>query len=267
MLPARSYRERERAVLGTLGVAAFLIFWEGLSRGWWANLQVRPIFISSPSRVIEEAWRLAFVTGDLWGDLAASGVECAIGFALALAVGIPLGLAAGWYRRFSYAVEPFLAAFNATPQVAFLPLIIVWFGIGLPSRVIIIFLLTVLPIAINAGAGVRTTDVRLLRVARGFNASQLRIFITLILPSALPFLLAGIRLGIGRAMIGVVVGEIYGADAGLGFMINNAGARFETDAVFVGVLTIAGLGLAGAEIIRRIERRVEAWRPGIDHAR
>jgi NitT/TauT family transport system permease protein len=264
---ARFYHQRERAFLGAAGVAAFLVFWEGLSRGWWAHLQVRPIFVSSPLRVAAEAWRLFFVTGDIWRDLAASGIECAIGFSLALAVGIPLGLAAGWYRRFNYAVEPFLTALNATPQVAFLPLVIVWFGIGLPSRVVIIFLLTVLPIAINAAAGVRTTDVRLLRVAQGFGASQARIFATLILPSALPFLLAGLRLGIGRAMIGIVVGEIYGANAGLGFMINNAGARFETDAVFVGVITIAGLGLGFAEIIRRIERRVEIWRPGIDHGR
>jgi ABC-type nitrate/sulfonate/bicarbonate transport system permease component len=273
----RFYRGRERAILGAVGVVLFLIFWEGLTRGWWADvltpllgaaehLRIRPIFISSPTRVVAAGYRLFFVTGAIWHDLEVSGIECLLGFSLALLVGVPLGLAAGWYRRFNYAVEPFLSALNATPQVAFLPLIIVWFGIGLSARVVVIFLLTVLPIAINAMAGVRTTDARLVRVARSFNASDWRIFYNLILPSSVPFLLAGIRLGVGRAMIGVVVGEIYGANAGIGFMINIAGARFQTDNVFVGVITIAALGLALADIIRRIERRVEAWRPQIDAA-
>jgi ABC-type nitrate/sulfonate/bicarbonate transport system permease component len=272
------YRGRERVILGAVSVVLFLIFWEGLTRGWWADamaplvggaaehLRIRPIFISSPTRIVAAGYRLFFVTGAIWHDLEVSGIECLLGFLLALLVGVPLGLAAGWYRRFNYAVEPFLAALNATPQVAFLPLIIVWFGIGLQARVVVIFLLTVLPIAINAMAGVRTTDARLVRVARSFNASDWRIFCNLILPSAVPFLLAGIRLGVGRAMIGVVVGEIYGANAGIGFMINIAGARFQTDNVFVGVITIAALGLALADIIRRIERRVEAWRPQIDAA-
>ena len=114
------------------------------------------------------------------------------------AIGIPLGLAAGWYRRFNYAVEPFLAALNATPQVAFLPLLILWVGTGLASRVLIIVLLAVLPIAISALAAVRTVDARLVRVARSFSApATARLFRSIILPSAVPFLLAGARLAVG----------------------------------------------------------------------
>ena len=149
---------------------------KALERGWWADL-LRPAdrrrrrSAGSSSRSSfprrpwsrEAAFRMFFVTGEIWRDLGWSGLEFVLGLGLAILVGIPLGLAAGWYRRFSYAVEPFLAAFNATPQVAFLPLIIIWVGTGLATKVLIIFLLAVLPIAINAQAAVRTTDARLLQ--------------------------------------------------------------------------------------------------------
>jgi len=267
------YRAHERAILGGATVLIFLVAWEGLERGWWAEalrpllgasaerLQLKPIFISSPTLVAATAFRMFFVTGEIWRDLAWSSFGYVFGLALAIAIGIPLGLAAGWYRRFSYAVEPFLSALNATPQVAFLPLIVVWVGTGLGARVLIIFLLAVLPIAINAHAAVRTTDPRLVRVAASFSAGDWRLFRTIILPSAVPFLLAGLRLAIGRGMIGVVVGEIYGSAAGIGAMISQAGSRFQTDKVFVGVLTIVAAGVILVEIVQRIERRVEIWRP------
>jgi ABC-type nitrate/sulfonate/bicarbonate transport system permease component len=269
---ARAYLDHEPVVLGGTAVLLFLVFWEGLSRGWWADLalslggsaeflRIRPIFISSPTRVVSTFWDMAFTTGDLWHDFWVSGYEYVLGFALAVAVGVPLGLAGGWYRRLNYAVEPFLLGLNATPQIAFLPLFIIWFGIGLWSKVVIIFLLTFLPIAINALSGARAADPRLLKVARSFGASEWNVFRNLVLPSAVPFLLAGLRLGIGRAMIGIVVGELFGASSGIGFMIGVAGGSFETDKVFVGVIVIVMSGLALTEAVRRLEARVEAWRP------
>ncbi len=267
------YLAHERAILGALMVILFLIAWEGFARGWWGemlqpllgaaaeHLRLKPIFISSPTLVAAAAYRMAFVTGEIWRDLAASGIGYGLGVALAIAVGIPLGLAAGWYRRLSYAVEPFLSALNATPQVAFLPLIVLWVGTGLGARVLIVFLLAVLPIAINAHAAARTTDARLVRLAASFGAGEWRLFRTIILPSTVPFLLAGLRLAVGRGMIGVVVGEIYGSAAGIGAMISQAGARFQTDRVFVGVLTIVAIGVILVELVQLIERRVEAWRP------
>src|SRR6476661_9689139 len=269
----RFYVAHERAILGTLMVILFLVAWEGLERGWWACLlhpllgasaerwQLKPIFISSPTLVAAAAYRMFFVTGEIWRDLAWSGMSYVLGLALAIAVGIPLGLAAGWYRRFSYAVEPLLAALNATPQVAFLPLLVIWVGTGVGTRVLIIFLLAVLPLAINAHAAVRTTDPRLIKVAASFSAGDWRLFRTIILPSTIPFLLAGLRLAVGRGMIGVVVGEIYGSGAGIGAMISQAGSRFQTDKVFVGVLAIVAIGVTLVEIVRRIERSVDVWRP------
>jgi NitT/TauT family transport system permease protein len=269
------YLKHERAILGTVMVLLALLAWEGLERGWWADalhpllgeaaerLQLERIFISSPTLVATAAFRMFFVTGEIWRDIAWSSLGYGLGLALAITIGIPLGLAAGWYRRFSYAIDPFLTALNATPQVAFLPLIVVWVGTGLGARVLIIVLLAVLPIAINARAAVRTTDPRLIKVAASFGASDFRLFRTIILPSAVPFLLAALRLAIGRGMIGVVVGEIYGSAAGIGAMISQAGSRFQTDKVFVGVLTIVAAGMILIEIVQRIERRVEAWRPPV----
>ena len=139
--------------------------------------------------------------------------------------------------------------------MAFLPLLVIWVGTGVGTRVLIIFLLAVLPLAINAHAAVRTTDPRLIKVAASFSAGDWRLFRTIILPSTIPFLLAGLRLAVGRGMIGVVVGEIYGSAAGIGAMISQAGSRFQTDKVFVGVLTIVAIGVTLVEVVRRIERR------------
>jgi NitT/TauT family transport system permease protein len=273
----RVYLARERAVLGTVAVVVVLCFWEGLTRGWWAGLlepalgsgaarwRISPIFLSSPTAIAAAAVRL-FSTGAIWNDLRVSALEFVLGFGLAIAVGIPLGLAAGWYRRFCFAIEPFLSALNATPRVALLPLIIIWVGIGIWSKVVVVFLGAVIPICINSLAGVRTTDARLLRVARSFQAGRGRLFRTIILPSAVPFILTGLRLGVGRAMVGVVVGELYAATAGIGFMITVAGASFQTDRVFVGVGIIALAGVLMIEALARLERRFETWRPKVGAA-
>ena len=272
---ARWHMAHERAILGVMVVIAFLVFWEGLSQGWWADalrpligraangLHIPPIFISSPSRILREGWEMFAVTGEIWPDLRFSAMEYSLGLVLAIVVGIPLGLASGWYRRLSYAAEPFLSGLNATPQIAFLPLIMIWVGLGLAAKLLIIFMLAVLPIAISAQAAVRTTDPRLLKVAASFSASEWQVFRSIILPSAVPYLLAGLRLAVGRAMIGIVVGEIFGSDLGIGAMINRSGSRFQTDKVFVGVLVIAAVGMLLAELVRFVEQRVEIWRPPV----
>ena len=274
----RFYLAHERAILGLAALLAVLVAWEGLARGWWADLlapllgptaqalRLKPIFVSSPSAVAAAAWSLFVVSGKIWPHLAASGLELALGLGLSLLVGVPLGLVSGRWRALSHAVAPFVAALNATPQVALLPLVVLWIGTGLGARVFIIFLLTVLPLFINAHAAVRTTDPRLLTVARSFAASEFFTFRSIIVPSAIPFLLAGLRLAIGRGMIGIVVGELTGAAIGVGFMINRAGATFDTDMVFVGVLTIVAAGLVLTELVRRIESAVGAWRAPIEGA-
>lgn len=266
-------KRNEGLIVGLIVLAVLLVVWEGLERGWWADalspiigsgaekLRIRRIFISSPTRVAAEAWQLYFVTGEIWKHLAVSALELLLGLGLAIAVGIPFGLVTGWYRRLGHAAHPFLTALNATPQVALLPLMVIWFGTGFAIRIAIVFLLAVLPIAIASQAAVRTTDTRLVRVAQSFGASQAQLFASIILPAAIPFVVGGLRLAIGRAMIGIVVGELYGSALGVGLMINRAGSLFETDTVFVGVLTIVAAGLVLTDALRRIEERLEHWRP------
>jgi NitT/TauT family transport system permease protein len=178
-------------------------------------------------------------------------------------VAIPFGIMIGWYKRAGYIFDPFVNAMNATPRVALLPLVIIWLGIGIMSKVGIIFLGAVFSILINTRDGVKTTPLNLLTAARSFGASEWMVFKTVVVPSTIPFILTGLRLAVGRALVGVLVGELYAATAGIGFMITVAGATFQTDKVFVGVLIFALSGMIGMELLTKIERRFDRWRPQV----
>jgi len=178
-------------------------------------------------------------------------------------VAIPFGILVGWYKRMSYVFDPFINAMNATPRVALLPLVIIWLGIGILSKVGIIFLGAVFSILINTRDGVKTTPLSLLNAARSFGASEWMVFKTVVVPSTIPFILTGLRLAVGRALVGVLVGELYAATAGIGFMITVAGATFQTDKVFVGVGIFALNGMIGMELLTKVERRFDRWRPQV----
>jgi len=257
----RFYLTSERAILGIASVAAVLLVWEWVAAKGLVGL----VFISSPTRIAMAAVEWA-ASGDLWNDLRVSGIEFFVGYAMAVAVGIPLGIATGWYRRLFYLLDPFISALYATPRVALLPLIFIWVGIGIWSKIVLVFLGAVFPILINTLAAVRTTDERLLRAARSFGADDLQVFRTIVLPSSVPFILTGLRLGVGRALVGVVVGEMVVAQAGIGLRISTAGNSFQTDTVFVGILIIAAAGMLSMEILARLERRFEKWRPKVGAA-
>src|SRR5262245_50840849 len=249
-------REPRRGLYGGVAVAVFIGLWEVVGRAGVVN----PIFLSPPTVVLRAGVGLAR-SGELLEHLRVSGVEFGIGFLLAAATAVPLGLVAGWYRRLHFVLDPFLSAFYVTPRIALLPLIVLWIGIGLVSKIAIVFLGAFFPICLPTFAGVRTVDPGLLRVARGFHASELRIFRTIILPSCVPFVLAGLRLGVGRGLVGVVVGELFAGTAGIGFLIGASGAAFRTDRVFVGVLILMGFGVLCNEVLTRLEARFERWRP------
>jgi ABC-type nitrate/sulfonate/bicarbonate transport system permease component len=266
------YLRHEPFFLGMLMIGALLLVWEGLSRGWWADLlrpligesaahlRIRDIFISSPVKILSNAWNLFFVTGEIWPHIAVSAVEVIVGLSISILIAIPSGLIVGRYSVLTYAVEPLIAGLNATPQVVFIPLFILWFGTGYLTRVFIICFLTFIPIFISALSAMRTLDVRLLRVAHSFAASEFFIFRSIIVPSAVPFLITGLRLAIGRAMIGVVVGELFGSPLGIGLLINRAGSTFQTATVFVGVFTIVMAGVGLSWILRHVELHYVKWR-------
>jgi ABC-type nitrate/sulfonate/bicarbonate transport system permease component len=253
------YLNNEQKIIGTASVAIFLTLWELVGNTFQL---INPMFMSAPSLIFKAAVQL-FGSGEIYNDLYVSGVELFWGYFLSALVAVPFGIAVGWYKKASFLFDPFINAMNATPRVALLPLVIIWLGIGIISKVGIIFLGAVFPILINTRDGVKTTPYNLLTAARSFGASEWMTFKTVVFPSTIPFILTGLRLGLGRAIVGVMVGELYAATAGIGFMITVAGATFQTDKVFVGVLIFALTGMIGMELLTRLERRFDKWRPKV----
>jgi ABC-type nitrate/sulfonate/bicarbonate transport system permease component len=266
----RFFLMQEQKILGGSAVVLFLVVWEFMGGAWSAYnpipaLRINPMFMSAPSLIASAAYGL-FSSGEIYNDLYVSGIEFFWGYLLSILVAIPFGIGVGWYKRMSYIFDPFINAMNATPRVALLPLIIIWLGIGILSKVGIIFLGAVFPMLINARDGVKTTPHNLLNAARSFGASEWQIFRSVVFPSTVPFIITGLRLGVGRALVGVLVGELYAATAGIGFMITVAGATFQTDKVFVGILIFAITGVILTVILDRMERRFDKWRPKVGAA-
>jgi ABC-type nitrate/sulfonate/bicarbonate transport system permease component len=264
------YLNQEKRILGSLAVILFFSFWEFMGGAWSVYnpipfLRVNPMFMSAPSLIAKAAFDL-FSSGEIYNDLYVSGIEFFWGYVLSVLVAIPFGIAVGWYKKLSYIFDPFVNAMNATPRVALLPLIIIWLGIGILSKVGIIFLGAVFPMLINARDGVKTTPHSLINAAKSFGASEWQVFRSVVFPSTVPFIITGLRLGVGRALVGVLVGELYAATAGIGFMITVAGATFQTDKVFVGILIFAVTGVVLTGVLDRAERHFDKWRPKVGAA-
>lgn len=251
----RFYGRRRNPILGALTMMTFLVLWELAPR---LGL-VKPLFTSSPSRIVAAAqWLFAHgFAYDIWVSFS----EFALGFGLAIAIGIPLGVALGWFPTLRAMFEPFVISLYSVPRVALLPLIILWLGIGLESKVALVFLGAVFPIIVNGMSGVGAADDSLVRCARAFGASERQVLWTVALPGSVPFIIAGMRLGAGRGLVGIVVGELVAAQAGIGHMMARAGATFQTDKVFVGVILLAIFGFLLSKSLSALEARVDAWRP------
>jgi NitT/TauT family transport system permease protein len=261
------YLNHESLILGTSAVIIFLLVWEFMGGALSPYnpipfLRINPMFMSARCLIFKAAVDM-FSSGEIYHDLKISSIEFFWGYVLAVVVAIPFGILTGWYKRLSYIFDPFVNAMNATPRVALLPLVIIWLGIGILSKVGIIFLGAVFPMLINARDGVKTTPLNLINAAKSFGASEWQVFRSVVFPSTLPFLLTGLRIAVGRALVGVLVGELYAATAGIGFMITVAGATFQTDKVFVGVLIFAISGIILTDILDRIEHRFDKWRPKV----
>ncbi|MGH7035245.1 MAG: ABC transporter permease [Stellaceae bacterium] len=241
-------------VLRIGGIVLFLTAWEGSSRAGWLD----PLFASSPSLIIEKLVSM-ISDGSLWPHVLASANIAGLGFGFSVLVGVPLGLAMGRSKNIRAAVEPFTTALNASPQVAFLPLLIIWLGIGVASKVALVFLGSVIIMVVNTEAGVMQVDRRLVETARSFMANERQVMLKVVLPSALPYIIAGMRLGVGRTLVMVVVAEIYAATKGLGYLIFQAGGLYDTAQVFVGVVVLASAGMLFNALLRWVEKRMAPW--------
>ncbi len=251
----RLYRRYEAVLLGTLGLASLAVIWEIVARLQWID----PLFISSPTQVAL-ALRNWAVSGTLLRDLVTTLGELFIAFAASIVIGIPLGVVMGWKRPVEYAFDPFIWVLYSTPLVSFWPLFIIWLGIGPKPIIALAFLFSVVQVTINTMSGVRNIDPVMVRCARSFNARVSDLFFKFTLPGALLMIIAGLRLALGRALIGTVIGELFTSNAGLGFHISYYGAQLRFADVFAGLIMIVIVGIFTTQAMRAVEARLTRWK-------
>lgn len=219
---------------------------------------INPIFFTYPTK-IAEAFYTTTISGELPYFLGQSLEVMIYGLTTALIVGIPLGIAMARIRWLDWALDLPINALYATPLVAVVPLLVLWFGIYLKAKIIVVFLFAVFPVLINTYQGVRECDKNMLEVAHSFRSSEWRVWRDVLLPFAVPYIIAGIRLAIGRGLIGMIIAEFYTTISGLGFMITRYANVFEMDKTFVPVIVLMVLGVSLTSLLKWFGRRIAPW--------
>jgi ABC-type nitrate/sulfonate/bicarbonate transport system permease component len=242
--------------LGVIGVIGFFLTWELCTRVEIIN----PFYFPPFSTILAKGYEL-FASGTIWEHMWFSLTNFAIGFFLSVVLGVVIGVPMGWYKSLSKTFDPLLSGVYATPLIALLPLIIMMFGLGAVSKIIMTVLAAVFPILINTMVGIANTDHRLITMARAFGAKDSTIFLKVSLPGSLPYVVAGMRVALGRALVYIVVAEQYGAATGLGYLSSVAAQRFQMAAMFVPIILIAGLGAGLNELLKSLETRLAKWKP------
>ena len=233
-------------------VALILIVWELVAPF------ISPIFFTSPSK-IAIAFYETTISGELPYFLGQSLQVMFYGLAIAIVVGIVLGVATARLRWLDWALDLPINALYATPLVAVVPLLVLWFGIYLKAKIIVVFLFAVFPLLINTYQGVRECDKNMLEVAQSFRSSEWKTWQNVLLPFALPYIIAGVRLAIGRGLIGMIIAEFYTTISGLGFMITKYANVFAMDKTFVPVIVLMVLGVSLTTLLKWFGRRIAPW--------
>ncbi len=245
-----------RWMITAASVAVLLIVWEIFGR------RINPVFGSYPAAIAEAFWELV-VTGQLWSALYESLRPFVIGYALAIVVGVPLGLFIGGFRAAEAALGLYITAGYAMPLVALVPLLILWLGLGFAVKVAVIFLMSLFPICINTWLGVTAVPKTLIEVGKSFVASDTVILRRIILPATLPYIMAGIRLAVGRAVVGMVIAEFFTTISGLGAVIINSANNFDTATMFVPIIILMVMAIGLNWLIGFVERWVAPWQAEI----
>jgi NitT/TauT family transport system permease protein len=256
--PRQGFAERHRKLLlGCLTIALFFAAWQAL----FLVIPLNTLFMSTPSLIGRGLLDL-IATGQLFDDLRVSAVPFLYGFVAAVVAGVAIGVVMGWRARVGYALDPLMTALYASPLVALAPLVVVFFGVGVAGKAIIIFSLAVFPFIFNAYAGVRAVDPLLINVIRSLGGTEKDLYSKVILPSTLPYIVAGARLAIGRALVGVLVAEFFAASEGIGYAIARFGDLYALDRMFACILAIMVIAVALTEAVRWAERAAFPWRVG-----
>jgi NitT/TauT family transport system permease protein len=256
--PRQSFAARHRdLLLGLLSVVLFFAAWQAV----FLVVPFNKLFISKPDLIAAGLFDL-IRSGALFRDLAVSAVPFFYGLAAATVVGVALGVVMGWRTRVGWALDPLMTVFYASPLVALSPLIVIFFGVGFAAKTLIIFFLSVFPFVFNAYAGVRAVDPLLINVVRSLGGREIDLYLKVIVPSVLPYVVAGARLAVGRALIGVLVGEFFAASEGIGYAIARFGDLFALDKMFACIIVIMVIAVVLTEGIRWAERAAFPWRAG-----
>jgi ABC-type nitrate/sulfonate/bicarbonate transport system permease component len=256
----RFYVDHRAFFRGMTSVIVLMVAWEIAARTVFKH----SLAIAAPSAVFHEYVKL-IKNGQLGQDIQWSAQEFVYGFIMAAIVGLFIGLFMGAFRTVREYLDPIVNAMYATPVIALGPLFILWLGIGINSKIAVVFILAVLPIIINTETGIRTVDPHLLETARAFSASRPQIFRKIMLPAALPLIVTGLRLGVGRGLLGVVAGELFAAQHGLGYRILFSSQLFNPAGVFVGITSLAFAGILSMVLLRRLEKKLAPWRTEEDN--
>lgn len=247
---------RQRSLVWLVRFASIVVVlgsWEVFGR------QINPLFMSYPSAIAKAAVAL-IASGELLEALLSSVKTLVIGFVSASILGLVFGLLIGRYKLVDAATDWLVNALYATPLIAIMPLVILWFGLGDMAKLFIVTILAVFPVLINTAAGVRNVPASLIDVSAAFAANERQVFLKVILPATLPYMMTGLRLGIGRAIIGMVVAEFFTAITGLGAMIVKYGNQYDTASMFVPILMLMLLGVALTMMVRKAEEFFAPWR-------
>lgn len=254
-LGARLWHRWERLTLGTAAFAAVLGAWQLFAGEHWVNTE----FTSEPS-AIATSLVAYFHHGTGWSDLWVTGQEFLIGFGLSLAIGIPLGVLMGWYKKIDELLNPMVIFLNNMPRIALAPLFVIWFGIGLESKVAIVLTVATIPLIFNARAGVATTERTLVQMARSYGTPNVALLWKIVLPGSVPTMVSGVRIAVGQGLQAVVLAEFIAANRGLGFTLFEAANTLDTARMFDAVTVIAVAGLVLTALATQLERYFDRWR-------
>jgi ABC-type nitrate/sulfonate/bicarbonate transport system permease component len=243
-----------RVIVGVASVLAFLIVWQIVG----AREIVRSDLISYPTEVLRALFSM-IASGELGANLGITLQEFALGFVPAIVFGIVLGVAFALSRRLVYLVDPLFAALYTAPMIAFVPVLVVWFGVGMQSKAVMVFLSAFIPIVINTRTGVAEVNESWVRALRAYGATRWQIIAKGLLPGALPAIMAGLRLAVGRSIVSLIAAEMYVSVRGIGRLVQVYSTSDRAAEIFVLVLTISSLGFAGVVLIRRIEAWIAPW--------
>jgi len=248
----RRKRQVQNIVIRVVSVAVVLALWEVLGH------HVDPVLFTRPSLVAVAAVQM-ILSGELWTYLAPSLVVLAIGLTLAAVVGIAVGLLLARFWIADVALGVYITFLYSIPSVALVPLIVLWTGYETTAKVVILFLFAFFPMTINTYQGVKNVDPRLIEVGRAFRCSERQLWLNIVLPGALPFIVTGLRLAVGRGLIGMVLADLYTAISGIGYLIVRTASTYQVDKMFVPIVTLGILGVTLTALLRVLEIKVAPW--------